>query len=304
MLVYDRREGQFLLAHVVITGATGLVGRRVARALAPLPDWRITPVDRSLGHDVTQPSWWRDVPALSERADVVLHLAGRTFVPDSWKHPALFYENVTMATHVLEFCRETGARLVHVSAYLYGRPAYLPIDELHPVTPDNPYALSKHLAEQLCTFYANHFGVTVAIVRPFNLYGPDQDDRFLIPTIVKQALAGGRVTLKDTRPKRDYLYIDDFVNALQCMLGSNADGGGADVFNVGSGQSVSVGAIAEEVGRACGRDLEIVDLEERRQNEIDDCVADTRRFRARYDWKPRWTLARGIKEIVTWPIGF
>jgi nucleoside-diphosphate-sugar epimerase len=283
--------------HVVVTGAAGLVGRRVVEALSVQSGWRITQVGRRQEHDVTRPQWWRSVPGLNAGADVVLHLAGRTFVPDSWKQPAAFYDNVSMAVQALEFCRETGARLVYVSAYLYGRPEYLPIDESHPVTPDNPYAHSKHLAEQLCAFYASHFNVNVAVLRPFNLYGPGQDDRFLIPTIVKQALRGGVVTLRDTRPKRDYLYIDDFVDALVCVM--RKDQRGTAVYNVGSGRSVSVKEIADEIGRAFGRDLTIEDLGERRQNEIDDCVADTRRFRESYDWTPHWTLERGIKEVVS-----
>src|SRR6202011_2766469 len=103
-----------------------------------------------------------------------------------------------------------------VSSYMYGHPERLPIPEDHPLRASNPYSHSKLLAEQITRFYQESFGVPVTIVRPFNLYGPGQSEDFLIPTLIRQALAqdSNAIVVADLTPKRDYIYIDDVVDLL------------------------------------------------------------------------------------------
>src|SRR5688572_17268499 len=119
----------------------------------------------------------------------VIHLAGRSYVPDSWEHPLAFYEmNVLGTLRVLEYCRANAARLVHVSSYVYGNPRSLPIAEDHPTQATTPYAHSKLLAEECCRFYAEKLGLGIVVVRPFNVYGPGQKEPFLIPSLIRQLL--------------------------------------------------------------------------------------------------------------------
>jgi nucleoside-diphosphate-sugar epimerase len=115
----------------------------------------------------------------------VFHLAGKAFVPESWQAPHGFYEvNVLGTANVLDFCRRQSASVTLISSYVYGKPLRLPIDEDHPLEPFNPYSHTKILAEEIGRYYAAQFGVPVFIVRPFNVYGPGQDRRFLIPTLI------------------------------------------------------------------------------------------------------------------------
>jgi nucleoside-diphosphate-sugar epimerase len=80
----------------------------------------------------------------------------------------------------------------------------------------NPYSHSKILAEEACGFYSEHHGLRIATVRPFNIYGPGQNERFLIPTLVRQALdaTAGKIEVADDRPRRDFLFVSDFVDLL------------------------------------------------------------------------------------------
>ena len=154
--------------------------------------------------DIADPHTLADLPGAAQ----VFHLAARTFVPDSWRDPAGFVSaNVLGSVNVLEYCRKHRAQLTFVSGYLYGKPRHLPISETSPPCPNNPYALSKHLAEQECAFYASEFGLPVTVIRPFNVFGPGQKSHFLIPAIVRQLFGSKAIVVKDLEPRRDYIYL-------------------------------------------------------------------------------------------------
>jgi len=276
---------------VLVTGADGFVGRHLAPALQA-DGFEVVRHRRTDG-DLAE------VEPQVLGATRVVHLAGRTFVPESWEHPARFYrDNVLATSRVLDFCRRTGAPIVCLSSYVYGVPRGLPIAESHPLEPFNPYAHSKILAEEVVRFYAAHFGVAATIIRPFNLYGPGQDERFVIPTIVRQALdpAVPAITVHDLRPRRDYLYVADLVSIILAAL-RGAPGG---VYNAGSGRSASVADVIGEIQRLTGTDKPVRVVGKPRAGEILDVVADVTRAREALGWRPQVSLRNGLREVVTW----
>lgn len=155
------------MTSIVVSGASGFVGLALMRRLRADDRHAATGIGSAAG-DVADASTWATLPA----AEVVVHLAARTFVPDSWTDPAAFIDtNVGGTARALEYCRTRGARLVFLSSYLYGKPRRLPIDEQAEVSVPNPYALSKKLAEDTCRCYAEIFGIDVTVLRVFNIYG-------------------------------------------------------------------------------------------------------------------------------------
>jgi len=284
------------MARILVTGADGFIGRVLCEAL------------RRKGATVI--AWTRrqgdvaDSNAFGGLADIVhvFHLAARTFVPDSWRDPSGFHRtNVTGTLNVLELCRRCEARLTFVSAYLYGVPDSLPISEEQVPRPNNPYALSKWMAEELCRFYSSNFGTGVTIVRPFNVYGVGQGQHFLIPEIVRQVRAGNAVRVKDLAPRRDYVHIDDLVDALLKTLSGRST---FDILNIGSGESMSVAEIISVVQQVAGTSLQAIQEGERRINEIPDVRADISRARNVLGWEPRVPFTEGIhrmlQEEVVW----
>ena len=275
---------------VIVTGAGGFVGPHVVRALRDA-GWAV--LERGRGDEdlaEARPDW--------PRARHVVHLAGRTFVPDAWSDPAPFHrDNVVATSHVLEYCRDTGASLVHVSSYVYGVPQRLPIDERHPLQPFNPYAGSKIAAEQAVRDYQARFGVGATIVRPFNLYGPGQDARFLIPTIIRQALDPSldAITVADDRPRRDYLHVRDLGALIVAAVRAPVGG----LYNAGSGESHSVRDIAQRVGNLAGRRKPLLVSGPVRPNEILDVVADISRATASLGWRPRISFDEGLQEAMS-----
>lgn len=274
---------------ILVTGASGFLGRHLVAALQK--QGFIVRQHSSADGDIARCT----LPM--EGVGRVFHLAGKSFVPDSWRSPQAFYETNVMGTvNVLEHCRQHQAALTLISSYVYGQPKRLPISEEHPIAAANPYAHTKILAEEAARFYAERFGVALVIVRPFNIYGPGQSGPFLIPSIVRQALDPDvkEIRLQDLRPRRDYIYVADAVDLLTATLRPGVRG----VFNLGSGNSASVGEVAELVNYAVGTDKPVVSAEEQRPGEIMDVVADISRAAAELDWRPRTSLAEGLAAVV------
>lgn len=274
---------------ILVTGATGFVGRHLTAAL------------QSQGQVVrSHSSADGDIGCCSLPMDGVshvFHLAAKSYIPDSWRDSQSFYQTNVMGTvNVLEHCRRAGAALTLISSYVYGVPQCLPIAEDHPVEATNPYAHTKILAEDAARFYEQQFGVRLVIVRPFNIYGPGQRNSFLIPSIVRQVLDPATVVIrvKDLRPKRDYLYVEDALALFLATLRPGISG----IYNLGSGRSASVAEVAQLVKDAAGSRKQVVSAEEPRPAEIMDMFADTSRAAKDLGWRPRTSLADGIAAVV------
>jgi nucleoside-diphosphate-sugar epimerase len=276
---------------VLVTGANGFVGVHLVEAL------------RSAGHVVCTHS--------VEAGDIarcnldyngvghVFHLAAKTFVPDSWDDTHRFYEvNLLGTVNVLEFCRRHHASLTFISSYVYGKPDSLPITEEHPLRPFNPYSHTKILGEAIVGYYRSQFGVSATIVRPFNIYGPGQEDRFLVPTLIRQALdpSAAEIIVADLRPRRDYIHIGDLVRLLVATTAWPRGG----IYNAGSGCSVSIAELIDVISSVTGIAKPVRSLEQARPDEVLDVVADISRSKDDLHWTPSVTLQDGLRSTIEW----
>lgn len=277
---------------VLVTGANGFIGKNLVKYLE---ENGIETVEHtgSLG-DITDDECF-DKLDLSDLS-CCIHLAAKVFVPDSWKNPSVFYKTNLIGTlNVLELCRRKQIGLVYVSAYVYGIPEELPISEESQIVANNPYGHSKLLAEQLCEFYFNYFGVKVSIIRPFNVYGVGQNEKFLVPHIINQALSREFIEVMDLTPKRDYIYIDDLVKAIVSAMNSDKQ---FAIYNAGSGNSYSVKEIIDIVQGIVGSNKEVRSKNCSRENEVDDVVADCQKIKTELNWMPEHTLVSGLTKII------
>lgn len=275
---------------ILVTGATGFIGTHLVRRLNQL-SYQVLAISSNAG-DIADEKTLTNLPEL----DMVFHLAGRTYVPESWAETTNFVRvNVDGTANVLEFCRARKAHLVFLSAYIYGIPARLPIAESDPIRPNNPYALSKHLAEQICEFYATYRGVKVTVLRPFNVFGPGQQPKFLIPEIVAQVKSGKEICVKDLTPRRDYIYIDSLVDALVKALRAPEH---FDIFNIGSGISFSVKEIIDIVQEEARTALPVISEFSTRPQEIPDVTANISRAKDIIGWVPTCSFMEGIRRLL------
>ncbi len=281
------------MSKILVTGASGFIGRALVFSLKA-QGWNVVAVDSATG-DIADKEALAGI-AQSEIAHV-FHLAGKTFVPDSWDDPLAFCRtNVLGTVNVLEFCRKRRIPITYVSAYVYGHPDSLPIGENSAVRPSNPYALTKRLAEEACEFYASAYDLSVTTIRPFNVYGIGQAKNFLIPEIIDQALdIGNEIVVKDLVPKRDYVYLEDLVTALLATMDNS---GGYRVYNIGYGVSLSVQEIIDAIQNIAGTQKKVVCENVVRTNELMDVVADISKAGRELGWHPEYTFHAGLEHII------
>jgi nucleoside-diphosphate-sugar epimerase len=276
---------------ILVTGADGFIGRHLVEALESAG--RVVYPHTLEAGDISR------CPLDFEGVAHVFHLAGKTFVPDSWDSTLRFYEvNLLGTVNVLEFCRRHHASITFISSYVYGQPDSLPITEDHPLRPLNPYSHSKILGEEVVGYYHSQFGVPATVIRPFNIYGPGQEHRFLIPKLIRQALdpSAGEIVVTDLRPRRDYIHIRDLV----ALLVATTRGAQRGVYNAGSGHSVSIEDLIEAITSLTGRPKPVRSLAQTRPAEVLDVVADISRARADLHWTPCVTLLDGLRDTIDW----
>lgn len=277
---------------ILITGNYGFIGSYLT---PKLQDEGHELVLCDLNNGVNIKNW--DEIAEIRNIDTVIHLANLSFVPASFGDPKLFYEtNYITTLNMLELCRLNNASLIYFSSYMYGEPEYQPIDENHPLKAYNPYSQTKLIAESLCEGYNRDFKVPVTIFRPFNIYGKGQNPNFLIPTIINQAKTG-KITIKDDRPKRDYIHVSDIVEAVNAVINKPIKNE-MQIYNLGSGKSYSVKEVIDMVFQNFEIKPEYTCLNEIRPNEIMDTVADISKIKKEIGWKPKVLLEEGIKELI------
>ena len=279
--------------NVLITGASGFIGTHLRSLLRN--SHTINPIalfkeDNNLIDGQI---------SIKESIDSVVHLAGLSFVPDAIKNPyKMYHSNFMFTLNILDYCRRENIKeFIFMSSYIYGKPEYLPINEAHPTNIENPYGRSKLMCEEICKAYSEDYGIKVVILRPFNIFGHNQDKRFLIPTIIQQIKENkDHIVLKDLKPKRDYLYVKDLVSLLELII-KKKKVKSLSSYNIGSGVSHSVEDIAKKILEVFQCDKQIKDLGDIRQNEVLDCIADIKNIKNDYDWYPRYSFEEGIEDM-------
>lgn len=276
---------------IAVAGSDGFVGRNVCDQLES-QGHSIIKIDVSKGVDLCNSSIIDKI----EPIDAFIHLANLVYVPASYENPENFYRvNFLTTLNALEICRKHNARLIYASSYIYGSPQYLPVDENHPVCPFNPYAQTKMICEKMCEGYHRDFKVKCSILRPFNIYGPNQKGMLLIPEIIGQIKKGKKqIKLKAASPRRDYVNVKDVAAAfVACITDINE----YNVYNVCSGTSVSVREITEIINKHLAEKVEFLFAESDRPNEVNDTLGSCKKLES-IGWKNTIRFEQGIIEII------
>jgi NAD dependent epimerase/dehydratase len=259
-----------------------------------------------LASDIRDPNAMRRAVA---GCDTVLHLAALIAIPHSYHAPDSYVDtNVKGTLNVLQAARDQGVeKIVHTStSEVYGTARFVPITEEHPLQGQSPYSASKIGADQLAMSFHDSFDLPVAVIRPFNTYGPRQSARAVIPTIITQLVRGERkVKLGALVPTRDFSFVSDTVEGFVAVAKSERAVG--EVINIGSGFEVSIDDTAHLIAEVMGKTIEI-EIETMRlrpaQSEVERLLASVDKAARLLGWKPtyggREGFRRGLAETVAW----
>jgi NAD dependent epimerase/dehydratase len=237
--------------------------------------------------------------------EVVFHLAALIGIPYSYVAPSSYVQvNVEGTVNVAEACRRAGVRRrVHTStSETYGTALTVPIAESHPMQPQSPYSASKIGADNMALSFHHAFDLPVAVVRPFNTYGPRQSTRAVIPTILSQLHRGVKeIKLGATTPTRDFTFVED--TAAGFLAVASCDRALGQVVNLGSGQEISVGDLVKLLVEVTGSDATIATDDARLRpagSEVERLLADNTRAREWTGWTPTVSLREGLTRTSEW----
>ncbi|MEV0093302.1 SDR family NAD(P)-dependent oxidoreductase [Streptomyces sp. NPDC050738] len=237
--------------------------------------------------------------------DTVFHLAALIGIPYSYDSPGAYVQtNVVGTENVAEACRRHSVRrLVHTStSEVYGTALTAPISESHPLQPQSPYSASKIGADMMALSHFHAFDLPVTVVRPFNTYGPRQSARAVIPTILAQLHSGARqIKLGSLAPTRDFTYVTDTARGFLAL--ADCDRALGESVNLGTGQEISIGDLAEALVAASGRDAEVVVDPTRLRpsgSEVMRLLSDNTRAREWAGWEPQVPLTEGLARTSEW----
>lgn len=241
--------------------------------------------------------------------DVVLHLASLIAIPYSYHSPDTYVDtNIKGTLNVVQAARALEVeKVVHTStSEVYGTARFVPITEEHPLQGQSPYSASKIGADQMAMSFYNSFNTPVAIIRPFNTYGPRQSARAVIPTVITQIAAGKKsIRLGSLTPTRDFNYVKDTVAGFIAVAKSPAAVG--EVINIGSNYEISIGDTVQLIAETMGREIEIETEEIRlrpEKSEVERLWADNQKARKLLGWEPQYGgkdgLTRGLAETIAW----
>jgi NAD dependent epimerase/dehydratase len=236
--------------------------------------------------------------------EIVFHLAAQIAIPYSYVNPRDFFEtNVLGTLNVIQGSRAAEVqRIVHTStSEVYGTPREFPITERHPLLAQSPYAASKLGADPLALSFYRSFDLPITVLRPFNTYGPRQSARAVIPTIIAQALQGDTIRIGSLEPRRDLTQVSDTVRGF--IAAARAEGAVGETLQLGTGHDVSVADLIGAVGDLIGRELEVIQEDERirpERSEVMRLVSDPSKMREATGWSAQVPLSEGLATTLSW----
>lgn len=237
--------------------------------------------------------------------DVVFHLAALIGIPFSYHSPDSYVDtNVKGTLNILQAAKKCKVqKVVHTStSEVYGTAQYAPIDELHPINPQSPYAATKAGADSLAQSFYLSFDLPVTTLRPFNTFGPRQSARAVIPTIISQIVAGKKtIKLGNIDALRDLNYVGNTAEAFIAVAEEPKTNG--QVLNTGSGVEVSIKEVVERVQKVLGKKVRVVVDKERirpSKSEVGRLLCDANKLVDYCDWTPKVNLDQGLKLTADW----
>ena len=300
---------------VLITGGCGFIGSEIVKQLS-LIGANVTILDNlSSGKekyikkfsnvkliigDLVDYDLVKDVV---KNKEYIINNAALPFIPDSFHMPKKFFEvnvNGTINIALATIKEKKAKRFVHISSSeIYGTAKYTPMDENHPTTPQSTYAVSKLAGDRVVFTMHKEHNLPAVIIRPFNSFGPNITQPYIIPEIISQIERSDVIKLGNLNAKRDLTYVSDTVNGI--ILSMVKEGIVGEVINIGSQRSYSIKDLVYLISDIMGKKVSIeIESSRFRPYDVDTLICSYERANKILGWKPEVTVREGLKNTIEW----
>lgn len=300
---------------VLLTGGCGFIGSEVTRQLSSLGA-KVTVFDnlssgkeeyiRGLSNVTLVKGDLIDEAAVKsavESKEFVLHLAALPFIPDSYYYPKDFFDVNVNGTINLALAGKKVKRFVYVSSSeVYGSARYTPMDENHPLIPQSTYSVSKLAAERVVYTIHKEHDLQAVIIRPFNSFGPNITQPYIIPEITNQLADGNKVVmLGNINSKRDFTFVSDTARAI--IMSLVAEGIAGETINIGSERAVTIKDLVKIIAEIMQKDVSIsIDPSRIRPSDVETLICDYGKATRLLGWHPTVSIREGLEITVGWAI--
>ena len=306
---------------ILVTGAAGFLGSHLTERLVELGH-----KVKALIHYDSNNNWgWlenskykneiefivgdiRDIDSVysaMQGVDEVFHLAALIGIPYSYSSALSYVKtNIEGTYNVLQSSKSLNTKniIITSTSETYGTAQYVPIDEKHPIVGQSPYSATKISADSLAVSYYRSFNLPIKIVRPFNVYGPRQSARAIIPSIGIQILNGiEKISLGNIEARRDLTFVKDSIEGfIEISKQKKFNGEGV---NIGMNHEISIKELVEKISNILNAKVQIV-LDKKRirpfKSEVDRLKCDNSKLKNNTNWVPKYNLDKGLKETLEW----
>ena len=295
----------------LITGGAGFIGSHIAEEILKEKKGEVVVFDNlSVGNENNIPQGCAfikgdirnkgEVEEAMKGVDIVFHDAACVTIRGSFeKFKEVAETNCLGTKNVFNAAKKAGAKKIVFASSMgvYGEPEYLPVDEDHTLNPNSPYGLSKEMGELYCQILEKEHGIETVALRYFNTYGTRQTPSpyvGVITTFINQALSGQPLTIFGTgQQTRDFVWVKDIVQANLLAAFSGTTG----IFNIGSGQEISVNQIADMIIGHLGGEKKYI---ENPATEINRISADIKKAKEELGYSPKGELSQLMPSLIDW----
>lgn len=302
---------------ILVTGAAGFIGSRVTKmflgsgyALALIISSRsdISRIRSVIKKVKTYSVDLKDTRKVKKiiadfTPDAIVHFAGYYAVEHNVRDIALLVNNNVLATNnLLDAARTSGVRIfVNTSSFFVYRQSSFPLSEESTTRPFNLYALTKIQGEELCSFYAQRYGLPCVTLRLFSPYGPADYPHRLLPYMIVNLIKNKKLNLTRGTQKRDFIHIDDIARAYVCVLRNHRLSPTHEVFNIGTGKATSIRELYAKLHEITGNhQIPVWGSQPERSNELMVMHADATKARKVLKWRHSVSLDEGLMQLVKW----
>jgi len=304
------------MRQIIITGGLGFIGQYLVKRLIKENFYPIIIDDLSVGKLKTLELFQRskftfikcditnkeklERSLIRFKPETIIHLAAIHFIPNCNRDPErTLLVNVIGTRVLLDIASKKNIKnfLFASSAAVY-KPNRYPHKETDSLRPVDVYGLSKKTAEEIVQLYRKYHNIKFIILRLFNVYGLNDPNLHIIPLLLSQLKKSNRIRVGRLDTSRDYIYINDVIEAVVKLLKSRR-GFNNSIYNIGTGKKHSGRSLIKMIGKITGR--KIITYRDRNSiREVDRkiLVANIKKFSSVYSWKPKYDISQGLKELV------